>query len=106
MKFNNGKHRVLHLGRINPMHEYRKGTDSLESSSAEKDLRDLVETKLTMNQQRILAAKAANRNSVASRPRGVILPLWSAPVRSHLECWVQHWAHQYKNDMYILERVQ
>jgi len=34
MKFNKGKGRFLHLGRNNPMHQYKLRADLLESSSA------------------------------------------------------------------------
>lgn len=96
MKFNNAKVYVLHMDWGNPKHKYRLDDQWIESSSAEKDLRALVDEKLNTSQQYTLAARKPIASWATSRdvwPAGH--GIWFFPLKP-LEYCVQLWGLQHK----------
>ena len=112
MKFNRDKCQVLHLEKRNQIHSYKMGDTWLSNTTNEKDLGIVVDHKLNMSRQCDAAAKKANailgciNRGITSKSREVLVPLYSALVRPHLEYCIQFWAPHFKKDADKLERVQ
>ncbi|CAM4404676.1 unnamed protein product [Lepidochelys olivacea] len=112
MKFNSEKCKVMHLGINNKNSSYELGMHQLEITEEEKDLGVLVAHRMTMSRQCDMAMKKANavlgciRRGISSRDKKVLVPLYKALVRSHLEYCVQFWSPMFKKGEFKLEQVQ
>ncbi len=112
MEFNIGKCNILSVGRNNPLHNYSLNATPIDRSSCEKGLGVLVSSDLCSRNQCIQAKNRANRvlgfitRSVSNRSADVILKLYLALVRPHLDYAVQFWSPYYRTDINRLESVQ
>ncbi|KAJ7408861.1 hypothetical protein WISP_118306 [Willisornis vidua] len=103
---------VLHLDQNNPIQALQAGGRAAGKLPSGKGPGSAGGQQLNMSQQSAQVGNKANgilacvRNSVASRTRAVIIPLYSALVRPHLKCFVQFCVPQYRNDIEVLECVQ
>ena len=112
MSFNKEKCKVLHIGKHNQQFEYKMGTHTLKTTTAEKDVGVLVTNDLKPSQQCARAAKKANsvlgQMSRAFQYRDKItwVRLYKTFVRCHLEYANQSWYPYTQADKQTLEAVQ
>ena len=112
MNFNTDKCKVLQIGKTNTNVKYKLGNTEIENSVCEKDLGVFVSNDLKPRKQCISVRNKANRilgfisRSVSNRTADVILKLYLALVRPHMDYAVQFWCPYYRMDIDSLERVQ
>ena len=98
MQFNADKCSVLRVGRNNPRYTYSIGGVTLTRTTCERDLGVVVSPDLRPREHCIKARNRANRTlgfiarSVSNKSAEVILKLYLAVVRPHLDYAVQFWS--------------
>ncbi|GCC19456.1 hypothetical protein chiPu_0000004 [Chiloscyllium punctatum] len=112
MEFNVNKCEVLHFGKKNKSTDYFLNGEKIGKAKVQRDLGVLVEDSLKVNMQVEPVIKKANAMlSLISRGLEykntiVLLRLYKALVRPHLEYCVQFWSPHLRKDILALERVQ
>ena len=112
MLFNFGKCKCIHIGHGNVSKEYFMGSTILGASVKEKDLGFTISADMTISEQCGLASAKGNqilgliRRTITYMDTTLIIPLYKAIVRPHLEYCIQAWRPYHKKDIDKLERVQ
>ena len=112
MLFNFGKCKCLHTGHRNLNVNYRMGDTVLGTTVKEKDLGVTISADMKVSEQCGIAASKGNqilgliRRNITYKGKKLIIPLYKAIVRPHLEYCIQAWRPYRKKDIDTLERIQ
>ena len=112
MLFNFGKCKCLHTGHGNLNVNYKMGATVLGTTVKEKDLGVTISADMKVSEQSGIAASKGNqilgliRRNITYKGKKLIIPLYKAIVRPHLEYCIQAWRPYRKKDIDTLERIQ
>ena len=112
MLFNAGKCKCLHTGHGNLNVNYKMGATVLGTTVKEKDLGVTISADMKVSEQCGIAASKGNqilgliRRNITYKGKKLIIPLYKAIVRPHLEYCIQAWRPYRKKDIDTLERIQ
>ena len=112
MLFNFQKCKCLHAGHGNTGVNYEMGGTILCKTVKEKDLGVTMNANMKVSEQCRIAASNGNhilgmiRRIITYTEKGLIVPLYKAIVRPHLEYCIQAWRPYLRKDIDILEKVQ
>ena len=112
MLFNFGKCKCLHTGSINTGMNYEMGGTILSKTVKEKDLGVTMNANMKVSEQCRIAASKGNqvlgmiRRKITYKEKSLIIPLYKAIVRPHLEYCIQAWNPHLRKDVDMLEKIQ
>ena len=112
MLFNFGKCKCLHIGPGNTRMNYEMGGTILSTTVKEKDLGVTMNANMKVSEQCRIAASKANqvlgmiRRNITYKDKSLIVPLYKAIVRPHLEYCIQAWSPYLRKDIDMLEKIQ
>ena len=112
MPFNCGKCKVLHIGDRNPQTDYSLLGNEVQSVDQEEDLGIIISKDLKFTKHSLKVEKKAQKligyikRQFKYRNKEIVLQLYTALVRPHLEYAVQFWAPSLQKDIDRLEAVQ
>ena len=112
MLLNFGKCKCIHIGHGNMDEEYKMGDAVLGRTTQEKDLEVTFSADMKISEQCQIAASKGNkilgliRRTITYKEKQLIVPLYKAIVRPHLEYCIQAWRPYRKKDIDKLERIQ
>ena len=101
MLYNFGKCKCIHIGHGNMDEEYKMGDAVLGRTTQEKDLGVTFNADMNVSKQCGIAASKGNkiRRTITYKAKQLILPLYKAIVRPHLEYCIQTWRSSCKKDI-------
>ena len=112
MLFNFGKCKCNHIGNVNMDEEYKMGDTVLGTTTQEKDLGVTFSADMKVSEQCGIAASKGNqilgliRRTIMYKEKQLIVPLYKAIVRPHLEYCIQARKPYHKKDIDKLERIR
>ena len=112
MLVNFEKCKCLHTGHRNLNVNYKMGDTVLSTTVKEKDLGVTISADMKVSEQCGIAASKGNqilgliRRNITYKGKKLIIPLYKAILRPHLEYCIQAWRPYRKKDIDTLERIQ
>ena len=107
-----GKCKCLHTGPGHTGMNYEMGGTILSKTVKEKDVGVTMNANMTVSEQCSIAASKDNqvlgmiRRNISCKEKRVIVPLYKAIVRPHLEYCIHSCSPYLRKDIYMHEQIQ